>query len=81
MPSFSSFSTTVALYGAIKFSNIFELHVVFTPFVHKLSFIPIGIPANFDFSLSVFFDFSIAVSVVTVTNACTSFSFSAIRLE
>ena len=84
IPSSFNFSITVASYGATKFSNILELHVVFTPFVHKLSFIPIGIPAKFDFS-SPFFTFSsissaffIASSVNVVTKACTSFSFSAI---
>ena len=76
IPSFSSFSTTVALYGAIKFSSIFELHVVFTPFVHRLSFKPIGIPASFEFSLFTFLACSLAVSIVSVTKACTSFSFS-----
>ena len=83
-PSLFNFSITVASYGETKFSSIFELQVVFIPFVHKLSFIPIGIPAKSDsisplftfFSISL--DCSIASSVKVVTKACTSDSFSAI---
>ena len=84
--SSSSFilSITVASYGAMKSSNIFEEHVVFTPFVQILSFIPIGIPDNVDLAsplsifLSISFAFSKASSSNVVTKACTSFSFSAI---
>ena len=77
-----NFSTTVASYGETKFSNILELHVVFTPFVHMLSFIPIGIPAKSPLisPLSIFsctsFACSNASSVSVVTNACTSSSLS-----
>ena len=81
IPAFFKFSTTVALYGAMKFSSIFELHVVFTPLVHKLSFNPIGIPATFDLVLLALFDSSKALSVVIVTKALTSFSFSSILFE
>ena len=77
-----NFSTTVASYGDTKFSNMCELHVVFIPFVHILSFIPIGIPAK-SFSISPVALFSsisfacfIASSSNVVTNACTSGSFS-----
>lgn len=45
-PASLSLLTTVALYGGIKFSNIFEPHVVATPFVQKLSFTAIGIPSS-----------------------------------
>ena len=67
---------------ATKFSNILELQVVFTPFVHILSFIPIGIPAKspdispFSILACTSFAFSKASSVKVVTNASTSFSFS-----
>ena len=75
-------SITVALYGETKSANILEPHVVFTPFVHILSFIPIGIPANSDFDspasifLSISSAFFIASSVNGVIKACTSFSLS-----
>ena len=84
MFSLFNFSTTVASYGDIKFSNMCELHVVFTPFVHMLSFIPIGIPANSEFIspfslfLSISFACFSASSFNIVTNAFTSFSFSSI---
>ena len=75
-------SITVASYGAIKFSSILELHVVFIPFVQITSFIPIGIPAKSPLISPEFTFFSIssacltASSVNVVTNASTSFSFS-----
>ena len=80
--SFSS-STTVASYGATKFSSILDAHVVFTPFVHRLSFIPIGTPAKLDFaplflsSSTLTASFS-ASSKVVVIKAFTSFSLSSI---
>jgi hypothetical protein len=66
--SFINLFTTVPSYGDIKFSSIFELHVVLTPFVHILSFSPTGIPANSEFAVpfslssSIFFALSIASS-------------------
>jgi len=79
------FSTTVALYGEIKFSSILDAQVVFKPFTFMLSFIPIGIPAKEFSGISPFFLFSsisfasfIASSSTFVKNACTSTSFSSI---
>ncbi|MNO84963.1 hypothetical protein D3C76_763200 [compost metagenome] len=45
-PIDSKFSTTVAVYGGIKFSSILELHVVFTSLIQRLSFIATGTPPN-----------------------------------
>ena len=42
--SFCSLFTTVAVYGATKFSKIFEAQVVFEPVMHMLSLIEIGNP-------------------------------------
>ena len=39
-----SFVITVASYGAIKFSSIFDAHVVFESLIQMLSLIEIGIP-------------------------------------
>jgi hypothetical protein len=41
-----NFSITVALYGGLKFSNIFDALVVLIHFSQKISFIAIGIHAN-----------------------------------
>ena len=81
--SFFNFSTTVASYGATKFSNILEAQVVFTPVWQRLSFKPIGIPANLLFLefASISFASCKADSQVFVIKACTSFSFSFILSE
>ena len=82
IPAELIFSITVASYGEIKFSNILEPHVVLIPFVHMLSFIPIGIPANSEVisPLSIFLSISsacfIASSVRTVKKAFKLSSFS-----
>ena len=45
-PSFSNLSTTVALYGEMKFSNIFEPQVVVISLVQRRSLIDTGIPLS-----------------------------------
>lgn len=45
-PALRSLSTTVALYGGMKVSNIFEAHVVGIPSVQKLSLIAMGKPSS-----------------------------------
>src|SRR3989304_1285 len=46
IPALFNFSTTVASYGAIKLSSIFDPQEVFTPSVQKMSFCAIGIPVS-----------------------------------
>ena len=45
-PAFSRFTTASAVKVGLKPSRILELQVVSTPFVHKLSLIATGTPAN-----------------------------------
>ena len=45
-PASSSFSVTVASYGEIKLSSIFEPQLVFTPLVQKMSLCANGMPVN-----------------------------------
>ena len=46
IPASSNFLTTVASYGAAKFSSIFDPHVVVECFVQKISLWAIGIPVK-----------------------------------
>ena len=46
VPAAARCSTTVALYGAVKLSSIFDPQLVFTPWVQKMSLWAIGTPVS-----------------------------------